>query len=155
MKQPRLESGKTECFGTCVGIVKVVFDDRGMELQGISIEGDGREVRSEGLALRELIEGLRLPQAESGFAAAVRGVLSTVSPGVTVTYGELAKWAGFPGAARAVGRVMARNPFALLVPCHRVIPADGGWGSYRWGSGIKAKLIQMERDRGLDSWEIL
>jgi methylated-DNA-[protein]-cysteine S-methyltransferase len=65
--------------------------------------------------------------------------------GQTVSYGELALMAGHPGAARAVGGSMARCPFAPVVPCHRVIHADGsigGWGSETW---VKRWLLDLER----------
>lgn len=65
--------------------------------------------------------------------------------GLTTTYGQLARAAGSPGAARAVGSVMARNRVPLLVPCHRVLPAHG-LGQYSAGGGVstKKKLLQME-----------
>ena len=59
------------------------------------------------------------------------------------TYGQVALRAGRPGAARAVGRAMAANPFAILVPCHRVV-ARGGLGGYAWGTEIKEKLLCLE-----------
>ncbi len=65
--------------------------------------------------------------------------------GQTLTYGALAEQAGFPRAARAVGSVMARNPFPLLVPCHRVVAANGGLGGYSAGLDLKRKLLSLER----------
>jgi methylated-DNA-[protein]-cysteine S-methyltransferase len=66
--------------------------------------------------------------------------------GQTITYGELAARAGSPGAARAVGNCMAANRLPLVVPCHRVVPADGRVGAYsaRGGSRIKRRLLDME-----------
>ena len=67
------------------------------------------------------------------FHAAVYQALRTVPPGKTTSYGELAKAAGSPGAARAVGRAMATNPVPVLVACHRVLGADGtptGFSAY-------------------------
>ncbi|MBU1676309.1 methylated-DNA--[protein]-cysteine S-methyltransferase, partial [bacterium] len=63
-----------------------------------------------------------------------------------IGYGELAKRAGSPGAARAVGRVMAANPLPLLVPCHRVLPSDGGLGGFSatGGAALKARLLHAE-----------
>ena len=52
---------------------------------------------------------------------------------------------GAPGAARAVARVCATNRLAIVVPCHRVVPAAGGVGQYRWGAGRKAGLLEAER----------
>ena len=63
----------------------------------------------------------------------------------TVSYGELAAMAGYPRAARAAGNAMARCPFSPVVPCHRVIHADGsigGWGADTW---VKRWLLDLER----------
>jgi O-6-methylguanine DNA methyltransferase len=69
-----------------------------------------------------------------------------VPPGVTLSYSELAKRAGSPGAARAVGQAMARNPIPLLVPCHRVLAAGGRIGGFTAPGGLesKAKLLTLE-----------
>ena len=67
--------------------------------------------------------------------------------GETRTYGQLAKQAGRPGAARAVGSVMARNRVPLIVPCHRVVPASGKLGGFSSPQGVamKKRLLEMER----------
>jgi len=61
----------------------------------------------------------------------------------TITYGELARISGYPGAARAVGRCMAANPWPILVPCHRVLGKNslGGFGS---GLSVKKTLLRLE-----------
>ena len=67
--------------------------------------------------------------------------------GETVTYGELAEMAGRPGAARAVGSTMARNPVPFLIPCHRVVAANGigGYGGgYGDGVALKRALLDLE-----------
>lgn len=68
--------------------------------------------------------------------------------GATLTYGELARRAGSPRAARAVGGVMRANRFPLVVPCHRVVGADGRLGGFSAAGGIKTKrrLLLLERD---------
>jgi len=65
----------------------------------------------------------------------------------TVSYGELAVLAGSPHAARAVGRVMAGNPWPLIVPCHRVVASNGSLGGYSGGEGVPTKqwLLDFER----------
>jgi methylated-DNA-[protein]-cysteine S-methyltransferase len=80
-----------------------------------------------------------------------RDVLETlrrdVPWGETVTYGELAEMAGTPGAARAVGTAMARNPVPLAVPCHRVVAAGGrigGYGGGMHGVATKRALLALE-----------
>ncbi len=69
-----------------------------------------------------------------------------IRPGQTMTYGELAAKAGFPGAARAVGSTMARNRFPIVVPCHRVVGAAGSLGGFSAPSGIslKQRLLALE-----------
>jgi len=60
--------------------------------------------------------------------------------GAATTYGALAKVAGAAGAARAVGQALARNPFALIVPCHRVVAAGGKTGGFSAHGGVTMKL---------------
>jgi len=79
-----------------------------------------------------------------------RHVLATlrdeVPYGETITYGELAELAGRPGAARAVGTAMSRNPVPFLVPCHRVVAAGGigGYGGGAQGVALKRALLDLE-----------
>jgi methylated-DNA-[protein]-cysteine S-methyltransferase len=71
--------------------------------------------------------------------------LLTIPPGETRSYGWLAAAVGRPRAARAVGAAMARNPFPVLYPCHRVVPADGSLGQYGFGGpAMKARLLAWE-----------
>jgi len=86
--------------------------------------------------------------ARRGFRGQVLDVLEEVPFGVTVTYGELAARAGRPRAARAVGTAMATNPVAVLVPCHRVLPATGGAGRYGGGVAAKRLLLTLEGSPG-------
>jgi len=77
----------------------------------------------------------------------VLGVVRAIPRGSTASYGEVARRAGRAGAARAVGGAVGRNPVGLLVPCHRVIAADGslgGYGAAAWG-GVEAAL-DLKRD---------
>ncbi|HMO14467.1 MAG TPA: methylated-DNA--[protein]-cysteine S-methyltransferase [Pirellulaceae bacterium] len=66
--------------------------------------------------------------------------------GRTMTYAELAREVGSPHAYRAVGSVMARNPYPLVVPCHRVLATNGGLGGFSAPQGVqlKARLLEME-----------
>ena len=65
--------------------------------------------------------------------------------GETKSYGELAKNIGKPGAARAVGQALGANPLPILIPCHRVVAADGGLGGFTGGIATKKKLLSMEK----------
>ncbi|MBC7294712.1 MAG: methylated-DNA--[protein]-cysteine S-methyltransferase [Thermoleophilia bacterium] len=79
-----------------------------------------------------------------GFALAVYRALLTVPPAVTISYGALAELAGYPRAARAVGNVLAANPLPVVIPCHRVIRADGHLGRYGSDSSWKGRLLAHE-----------
>lgn len=80
----------------------------------------------------------------TAFADRVRAVVRKIPKGKAMTYGEVAKAAGFPGAARAVGGVMKHN-YDPTVPCHRVVRADGKIGNYnRGGMFRKMQLLQEE-----------
>lgn len=67
-----------------------------------------------------------------------------IQPGETLTYGELAQRLGEPGAARAVGQALGANPFAPVVPCHRVLGAQTGTGGFSAHGGLQTKLKLLE-----------
>ena len=72
-----------------------------------------------------------------------------IPPGETRSYQWLAEAAGNPRASRAAGQAMAKNPFPLIIPCHRVVGSSGGLHGYGAGGvGVKARLLEMERNRG-------
>lgn len=71
--------------------------------------------------------------------------LRAIPYGQTLSYGDVAKSLGKPGAVRAVGRACATNPVALVIPCHRVVREDKSLGGYRWGLDRKQKLLAHER----------
>jgi methylated-DNA-[protein]-cysteine S-methyltransferase len=74
------------------------------------------------------------------FHRRVYDVARTIPPGATLSYGNLAARLGQPGAARAVGQAMRRNPFPLVVPCHRVVASGGRIGGFSANGGIATKL---------------
>ena len=65
--------------------------------------------------------------------------------GKTVTYQQIAKKIDRSGAVRAVGRALGKNPFPLIIPCHRVIRTDGDIGGYHWGKKTKRRLLEEEQ----------
>lgn len=80
---------------------------------------------------------------ESSFADRVRNAVRQIPKGQTRSYGEIAKAAGRPRAARAVGTVM-KNNYDPAVPCHRVIRSDGSLGEYNRGKARKLELLKAE-----------
>jgi methylated-DNA-[protein]-cysteine S-methyltransferase len=64
--------------------------------------------------------------------------------GSVSTYGRIAAHLGIPGGARAVGNGLARNPFPIVIPCHRAVRSDGGLGGFRGGLPMKRALLEME-----------
>ncbi|WP_243317552.1 methylated-DNA--[protein]-cysteine S-methyltransferase [Geothrix paludis] len=83
------------------------------------------------------------------FHRRVADVLRATRSGQTLTYGEVALLAGRPGAARAVGQAVKANPIIILVPCHRVMAADGPGGWSAFGSPeVKARLLELETPPG-------
>ncbi|BAU46668.1 6-O-methylguanine DNA methyltransferase [Sulfurifustis variabilis] len=92
-------------------------------------------------------EPLALHVGGSNFQIKVWEALLTVPAGRLVSYDELARRAGRPGAARAVGTAVGANPVAVLIPCHRVIRKTGAFGEYRWGDTRKRALLAWEAAR--------
>ena len=78
------------------------------------------------------------------FNRRVYEIARTILPGTTTTYGDIAVRLGRPGTARAVGQALGSNPFAIVVPCHRVLAADGGMGGFSAGGGVATKRRMLE-----------
>ena len=81
----------------------------------------------------------------TAFQQACWNALRQIPPGETRSYGEQAAMLGNPKASRAVGSANGANNIAVLIPCHRVIAADGGLGGYAYGTELKAELLRRER----------
>lgn len=79
------------------------------------------------------------------FQQRVWQALRDITPGTTISYGELAARIGAPSSARAVARACGANPVAVVVPCHRVVGRDGALTGYRWGLERKKTLLGKER----------
>ena len=91
-----------------------------------------------------------LPLAATGtaFQKRVWAALVEIPYGETRSYGEIASRIGQPGAARAVGLANGRNPIGIIVPCHRVVGADGSLTGYGGGVERKRALLELERRKG-------
>jgi methylated-DNA-[protein]-cysteine S-methyltransferase len=123
-----------------------------LEDEGYAIESDETrtaEVRDE---LSEYVNGRRktfdapLAFVGSQWQKAVWTELTRIPFGETRSYGEIADSLGRPGAARAVGRANASNVLPVVVPCHRVIAADGTLGGFNGGLHLKERLLEHERN---------
>jgi methylated-DNA-[protein]-cysteine S-methyltransferase len=101
--------------------------------------------------IRDYVEGRR-PSVDldidlswtTGFRRDVLTACAAVPRGATVTYAELARHAGRPGAARAVGNVMSTNPIPIRIPCHRIVGSNGGLGGFGGGLDMKRRLLEIE-----------
>lgn len=154
-------------FPTAIGAVAIVWTSRG--IAGVQIpEKDEAETRrtlmrrfpgceecepsppiAEAItAIRALLHGGQtdlsaLPLDLAGVSPFERGVYDialSIPPGSTLTYGEVAARLGDPGAARAVGVALGRNPIPIVVPCHRVMAAGGRSGGFSAPGGVETKL---------------
>jgi methylated-DNA-[protein]-cysteine S-methyltransferase len=88
---------------------------------------------------------LALAPAGTPFQQAVWTALTGIPFGETESYGHLAARIGYPGKARAVGAANGANPIALIIPCHRVIGADGSLTGYGGGLPLKKRMLEFER----------
>jgi AraC family transcriptional regulator of adaptative response/methylated-DNA-[protein]-cysteine methyltransferase len=90
---------------------------------------------------------VRLVLIGTDFEVRVWEALLAVPMGRAVSYADIARHLGKPDAARAVGSAVGRNPISFVVPCHRVLRADGGLGGYHWGLTRKRAIIGWETGR--------
>ena len=149
--------GVVRVIATDSAIVAIDFADTTCHRRAPAIESSWREPSARHClidrAVRELGEYVRgtrrsfsLPLAPQGtaFQRAVWDQLAAIPCGETRTYAEIARAIGRPRAARAVGAANARNPLAIVVPCHRVIGGDGELTGYAGGIDRKRWLLAHE-----------
>lgn len=144
-------------IATPIGMVRVIGDD--MLIDSVRIEptggaiiaGTSEAVRRAAEQIAEYFAGERTafdlplrpfptPRGET-----LRDAISSISYAKTVSYGELS--AGIGSSARAVGQACARNPFPIVIPCHRVIGAGGALGHYSAGEGRPTKIRLLDHER--------
>lgn len=159
----RSELGWLLVAATDKGICSVTLGESPAELeQALRQEFSAADLRKNeaGLADRlaalvEHLEGkrphLELPRdvRATAFQRQVWQALQNIPYGETRSYRHIAEAVGKPTATRAVASACARNPTALLVPCHRVVRSDGSLGGYRWGVERKKRLLDKEKDSSL------
>jgi len=118
---------------------------------GFDLIPDQRAIQPVVDQLTEYFQGLRntfdVPVDYSRLTPFARDVLqatASVPRGGVATYSEIARQIGNPGASRAVGNALGRNPVPIILPCHRVVPADHSIGNYTGGVDIKVRLLSIE-----------
>ena len=87
-----------------------------------------------------------LDEEGTPFQRRVWEAMQLIPRGRVTTYGEIARYLGSPGAVRAVGTAVGRNPFAPTIPCHRVVRSDGRIGNYSGGEGVKTKIALLNEE---------
>jgi AraC family transcriptional regulator of adaptative response/methylated-DNA-[protein]-cysteine methyltransferase len=141
------------------GVCAVRMADSDAELEkDLREEFPNAQLKRDDSALRESVQkilnhleknetrlDLPLDIKATAFQRQVWEHLRAIPYGETVSYGDVAKALGKPGAVRAVGRACATNPVALVIPCHRVVREDKTLGGYRWGLDRKKKILEHER----------
>ena len=116
-------------------------------------DADRPVLRAARQQLGEYFAGVRtqfdLPLATPGtaFQRAVWRAIATIPCGATATYTDVAACARHPGSARAAGAATGRNPWSIVVPCHRVVGASGALTGYAGGLDRKRALLALEQDR--------
>ncbi|MDR3359609.1 MAG: methylated-DNA--[protein]-cysteine S-methyltransferase [Bifidobacteriaceae bacterium] len=151
--------GRLGLFQTEVGLAKVAFEADRVDRLVVEIaqalaarpvhdparlEGAKRQLDQYFDKLRRVFD-LRLDLSLAhGFALDVVKRLNILPYGRTKSYGQLAKELGRPGASRAVGTACGANPLPVVIPCHRVVKADGTLGGYGGGEDIKRTLLELE-----------
>ena len=129
---------------------QALVDDLQQRFPGANLRG-GDAAFDEHVA--RVISVIDQPQASVELPLDIRGTafqkrvwqaLCKIPPGRTVTYAELARQIGQPTAARAVASACAANKLGVVIPCHRVVRANGGLSGYRWGVERKRELLRRE-----------
>lgn len=144
-------------FPSPVGVLRATFSNEGLVSLELSGQGEplirGAGVLADRLAceLAAYFAGASEPfktpldlSAGTPFQQRVWRELRRVPFGKTVSYAELARRVGAPGAARAVGQAAGANPVLIIVPCHRVVRSDGALGGFSAGLDIKRWLLRHE-----------
>lgn len=146
----------TATVSSPVGRLQVTASEKGLvKIEFLNTKRD--QIKSQNKLLKEIVSQLKeyfaghrrmfdLPLDVEGteFQKAVWRATSKIPFGKTLTYGDIAKKVGHPKAARAVGTALAMNPVCMVIPCHRVLPKNGGIGRYAYGEAMKKWLLNFE-----------
>ena len=169
-----METAKFTLFDTAIGRCAIAWNARGIVCVQLPEADDAKtrarirrrfanaleaapaaEIERAIAAIVALLEGKRrglddiaLDMTNVGaFERRVYEIARTIPPGEVLTYGDIAKRLGDPGAAQAVGQALGKNPFAIVVPCHRVVGAGDSLGGFSAGGGTRTKrrMLAIER----------
>ena len=125
-------------------LVRLVKEAGGAPSRDAKAAARAAEQLAEYFAGRRTRFDLPLTPRGTAFQLAVWQALRGIPHGETASYGAIARAIGRPGAARAVGAAIGRNPLSVVVPCHRVVGADGTLTGYAGGLDRKARLLDLE-----------
>ena len=141
--------GAVELVASVAGLVRVSFVDGGIShenlMSNVHLDAAERQLGEYFAGKRRTFDLVLAPRG-TPFQMAAWEVLRTIPFGSTMTYGEQAAAIGNPRAVRAVGGANGRNPLAILVPCHRVIGANGQLTGYASGVERKRWLLDFEQN---------
>jgi methylated-DNA-[protein]-cysteine S-methyltransferase len=149
-------------FATAIGRCSVAWSGRGITrirlprvAEGPVEEAPPPDVRRAIEAMQRLLSGVHQDlgfveldlDGVAPFHRRIYEIARRIPPGETLTYGDVAARAGSRGASRAVGQAMGKNPFPIVVPCHRVVAAGGKAGGFSadGGAATKLKMLAIER----------
>jgi methylated-DNA-[protein]-cysteine S-methyltransferase len=142
-------------FSSTVGPLTLEGDDQVLTRLGFEApsvpQGDSGAVAAAVIQLEQYFAGertefdLELALEGTEFERRVWDEVRAIPFAEVATYAEIARRIGRPGASRAVGRANARNPVAVIVPCHRVVGSDGSLTGYAGGLEMKRALLDLER----------
>lgn len=143
-------------FESTLGIIKISYEAKIRKIEIVD-KIDEKSEENELFSifkdqLLEYFEGKRtnfdhlelLDPKGTDFQKSVWQALLKIPYGKTSSYKEIAKAIGRPRATQAVGTAIGKNPFLIIIPCHRVIKADGSLGGFAYGSEVKSKLLKIE-----------
>jgi methylated-DNA-[protein]-cysteine S-methyltransferase len=146
-------------FETAIGTCAITWSERGItsvSLPGVKPAPDADDVPAH---IREAVEDIQAlltgerrdlthleldPTGIDDFRKAVFDATRAIGPGEVASYGEIARTVGDPNAARAVGAALGSNPYPIVVPCHRVLAADGSLHGFSAPGGIRTKRRMLE-----------
>jgi O-6-methylguanine DNA methyltransferase len=142
----------TSLYASSLGAIQVSFE--GGTLMGLTfnpeamhlkpLEDRGLQNQVEGALRHEWPQSPQMAVYGTPFQLQVWKSLSQLTPCQTTTYGHIAKALGKERGAQAVGQAVKANPLNWIIPCHRVLPAQGGIGGFRWGAEIKRHLMKKD-----------